>query len=63
MGDVIQIVEKLDFDNKDRIGYSEWLAGTLSIKRMTDESMLQLFQKLDCEEQGYLTAQSIKKSF
>ena len=63
IGDVVQIVDKLDFENKDRIGYSEWLAGTLSIKKMTEESMHQLFKELDFEGQYFLTSQSLKKSF
>ncbi len=63
IGDIVQIVEKLGFDNKDRIGYSEWLAGTLSIKSMTEASMLQLFQELDPENFYYLTSQSFKKCF
>lgn len=61
---VHQIMNIVDFDHNGSLNYSEFLSGTVDTSEYFNDSNLQtLFNFLDNMNQGYLTKESLLKTF
>ena len=61
--DVHQFIQKVDIDGSGAISYSQFLCGTLTAEHFTTRNIRHLFDFLDNKNEGYLTKQSLLKTF
>ena len=61
--DVTRFVHKVDIDQTGEINYSQFLVGTLSPEHFSDVNIQNLFHFLDNYGIGYLTKESLLKTF
>lgn len=58
--EIDQIIKELDYDGNEMINYSEFLAATISIKKiLTHEKLLAVFNHFDESQTNQITAQNI----
>jgi Ca2+-binding EF-hand superfamily protein len=59
-----QIMKSIDYDNNGSINYTEFLSGTLDRQILFNQDNLRsLFQFLDSDNLGYLTRDSLVRTF
>ena len=55
-----RIIKEVDYQGKNRINYTEFLAATVSIQKfLTNERMITVFKQFDRDDRGMLTPNSI----
>ena len=55
-----QIVAEVDYHGNNRINYSEFLAATLSVKKiLTNERLVAMFRQFDMDNSGFITHDDI----
>lgn len=55
-----QIISEVDFHGEKRINYTEFLAATISVKKiLTNERLYAMFKQFDADGSGYITPQDI----
>lgn len=58
-----QIVNAADIDKDGNINYNEFIAATLNTRMaITEESVRQVFEKLDTDNSGYLDPSELKEA-
>ncbi len=58
-----QIVQQVDYDRNGEINYSEFLSGTLTTEHLSKHNLHLLFNYLDTLNQGYISKESLVKTF
>ena len=61
--DVHQFIRKVDLDMTGKISYSQFLCATLTGNHFSKENMTNLFKDFDSLNAGYLTKESLLKTF
>jgi Ca2+-binding EF-hand superfamily protein len=55
-----QIITEIDFHGQKRINYTEFLAATISVKKiLTNERLYAMFKQFDADGSGFITPQDI----
>jgi Ca2+-binding EF-hand superfamily protein len=55
-----QIIKEIDFHGNKRINYTEFLAATISVKKiLTNERLYAMFKQFDADGSGFITPQDI----
>ena len=58
--EVLQIIQEIDYDGNDQINYSEFLAATISVKKiLTHEKLEALFLQFDLDKKNEISASNI----
>jgi calcium-dependent protein kinase len=58
-----KIIAEVDYHGKNRINYTEFLAATMSVKKiLTNERLVAMFKQFDTDNSGYITAQDIAEA-
>ena len=59
--ELVQMFIGIDMDGTGKIGYSEFLAATIEAHgSIEEERIAEAFDRLDCDDTGYITAQNLK---
>ena len=61
--DVYRFIENIDIDNSGQISYSQFLCATLTPEHLTDEKVEALFYDIDSLRSGFITKQTLLKTF
>ena len=61
--DVHQFIRKVDIDMTGKISYTQFLCATLTGDHFSEENMMNLFKDFDSLNTGYLTKESLLKTF
>lgn len=55
-----QIIKEIDIHGNQTINYTEFLAATISVKKiLTNERLFAMFKQFDADGSGYITPQDI----
>jgi Ca2+-binding EF-hand superfamily protein len=58
--EIESIVNEVDYHGRNKINYTEFLAATISIKKiLTDEKLLAIFKQFDTDSTGKITSDNI----
>lgn len=59
--EVQEIISQMDYQNNQKINYSEFLAATMDVRNfLTDSKLKAVFQQFDTDNSGSITAENIK---
>ena len=62
--EIQEIIKQIDYDENDKINYSEFLAATINVKQyLTNERLLAIFHSFDIHDTGYITEQELQQGF
>lgn len=58
--DLDNIIKEIDYHGNNRINYSEFMAATVSVKKiLTNERLTAMFKQFDTDNSGYITTNDI----
>lgn len=61
--EIDRIIREVEYHGQNKINYSEFLAATVSIKKIiTNERLVAVFKQFDTEGNGYITPQNIESA-
>lgn len=59
--EIQEIISQMDYQNNQKINYSEFLAATMDVRNfLTDSKLKAVFQQFDTDNSGCITAENIK---
>ncbi len=62
--EIEEIINEVDFRGNKKINYSEFLAATVSVKKiLTEEKLQAIFKQFDTDSSGKITAKNIAEAF
>ncbi len=62
-GELDKIIHEVDFHGKNQINYTEFLAATISVKKiLTKEHLIAMFNQFDTDGSGYISINDIKEA-
>ena len=61
---VRQIIKQVDYRGNGKINYSEFVAATISVKKvLTNEKLYVLFKHFDVDDSGFITSENLEQAF
>lgn len=62
-GELDKIISEVDYHGNNQINYTEFLAATISIKKiLTKEHLVAMFKQFDADGSGFITVQDIAEA-
>jgi len=56
--------ENIDYKGNSKLNYTEFIAATLSVKKvLTQEKLVALFKHFDVDDTDYITPENLKEAF